>query len=180
MKNEVIAKLLMALTLIFTLTLFESCQDLPEASQTGAGTFGMLLNGSQWRGDGAISINPSSIASYDPTSKGFKISCVVNRLNGTQEKFDLIINDLMTPGKYIFGNFRSPKSSYDSTRFWYDDNQVNAFKVKDGLTNSVDISKFDFAKKIVSGTFNVDLENKKSEIIKVTNGRFDLQFTVID
>lgn len=165
------------LALVGCIILFESCQELPEASQTGAGTFGMLLNGKAWRGDGALSLNPITTAYYLPSSKGLKISCIVNRQSGAQEKLDLIVTDLTQSGKYSFGNFPSKKSSYDSTRFWYDDNQKDAFKLKDGLTNSIELTKFDTVKKIVSGTFMVDLANRKNDIIKVTNGRFDLEFT---
>lgn len=167
-----------SLLCIFCLVVFKSCQDLPEASQTGAGTFGMKINGESWRGDGTITFGPASTAYYRSSDKGVQIQSIVTRQNGSQEKFNMVVTNTNTIGKYVMGNFPSLKS-IDSTRFWYNDNEEFAYKLRQGVQNSVEITRLDTLREIVSGKFSVSLVNRNNDTLKLTEGRFDLRLNII-
>ncbi len=165
--------------LVGCLGFVQSCQDLPEVSQTGAGTFGMLINGKSWRGDGPIGAGPYSDVSYWYAAKGLQIRSIITRQNGSQEKFNIVITNLNATGQYVMGNFPYLKSIDDSTRFWYNDNEWAAYKLRLGVPNSIEITRFDTLMEIISGKFSVNLVDRKNDTLRLTDGRFDLQFTSI-
>lgn len=171
-----IANVLLALVLFCSLILFESCQELPEASQTGRGIFGMKIDGKIWKGDGAIAFPPSATAIYYSKHKGLRIEVVVDRQNKTQERFNIAIENIQFQGIYQMGNLPFRNSNYDSTMFWFNDDEWLAYKLRQGVANSVEITRFDTLREIISGTFSVSLVNRKNDTLKLTDGRFDLSF----
>lgn len=169
-------KIFTSLVCIFCIVSFQSCQDLPEKTQTGEGLIGMRVNGDEWVAGG---INTRVEASYLSFAKGIQIQASITRKN-TQQQLNIVVPNVISPGSYKMDNFPFLKSSNDSTRFWYDDNYYDAFKLKSGDINSIQITKFDTVKNIISGTFTVNLVNRNNETLKITEGRFDLILNIIN
>jgi hypothetical protein len=60
---------------------------------------------------------------------------------------------------------------------YYNTGGQNAYETNNAVTGQLIITKFDAIKQIVSGTFYFDAINDKGDIMKITNGRFDMQYT---
>jgi hypothetical protein len=151
---------------------------LPPATQTGVGTFGCKVNGEVW-----VPRVELFVPEYDKSASlheknalgGGGISC---RLLNTAT------NNFMSFG---FGpTFFQPTTCYGgksnpicSANFnispgkWY-----STFEA-DSLSNWVEITHIDTVQNIVSGKFNFYMKNDQNvnEIIKLTDGRFDLKYT---
>ncbi|SDY37750.1 hypothetical protein [Hymenobacter psychrophilus] len=151
---------------------------LPPATQTGANTFGCLLNGQPWTPSGFNGTSNYSV-SYDPTYNG-----------GT---FDL------RTYRYPSGNQNSDKDqqyiilyarglTQIGTHDLANDNKVNSTATLNDRKSGCDyhdrypqfyrrgslmITRLDLQAGIISGTFDFTLYKPGCDTIKITNGRFD-------
>lgn len=143
---------------------------LPPATQTGAGTFGLLLNGQPWTPSG--SFGPSNYRLiYDPTYAGGELEIRVYRINKTVDQYFLISGapiskvgtysiDNKTCGVYHNSGVSGPCYEYSNAP---------------GLTGrgQLVISKLDLTQNIIAGTFAFNLWQPGCDTVKVTKGRFD-------
>ena len=149
---------------------------LPPATQTGANTFGCLLNGQPWTPNGNNGL-PNYRVTYDPGYAGGNISIRAYRYLNSNSNSQQYIN--------IGGNRIDRVGSYplvlvgDRTVFFYDDNlpaPCNEYRDLPTLTyrkGTLTLTRLDLAAGIVSGTFAFTLYQPGCDSVKVTQGRFD-------
>lgn len=146
---------------------------LPDATDTGAGTCGMLVNGKVWEshkmgsffqisGLGAIIIHIKKESTF--LISGFSG-------NETLTMF-FTVNNI---GKYHFDNSfkQQPDSLSSNTSFVID---TISYQLTDTLQSEIEITRYDTVVNIISGTFSMNLFNFKGQELRITEGRFDLRY----
>jgi hypothetical protein len=167
--------LLLLILTVFTLTSCDKDDDkpktelekLPQATQTGARTFGCLLDGVAFVPTKA---NGSSWYQY---VNGYYF-LVQGTIDINKEPFTLGLNTYnlkIEEGKtYILQN----KIDGNASGVYFDDFGNYTTSTEKG---EMTITKLDLTKNIVSGTFFYDIKDSKGVLHKITNGRFDMPFT---
>lgn len=165
-------KLILLLLTTFTLSCCNNEDDkpqnpidqLPPATQTGANTFGCLINGEPF----VVSNTSNQTAIYQ---------------GGVLQIGGGIDNSIMD--KRISINISAPinlNTPYDLTLFpnnlaIFVNNGEGCYYDYDHTTSgTLTITKFDQTNFIISGTFNFSTQTNECENINITNGRFDLQY----
>ena len=145
---------------------------LPPATQTGAGTFGCLLNGQPWTPSG--NSGPANFRlTYDPGYVGGNITIRAYRSISptTANQYFLIGSTSVNKiGVYEFSN-NGPAGAYYNSGVT-GNCQEYGYYINKGffMSGQLLITRLD---KIVSGTFNFKLWQPGCDTIKVTQGRFD-------
>lgn len=145
---------------------------LPPATQTGAGTFGCLLNGQPWTPSG--NYGPANFRlDYDPSYTGGSLTIRAYQALSGQTTKDFLIggSQIAKKGTYTISNNANCGAAYSlgtsgSCGEYNYYNRVPGFTMRGQLT----ITRLD---RIVSGTFNFTLAQTGCDTIKVTQGRFD-------
>lgn len=166
------------LLLILTVFILTSCdkddkpktelEKLPPATQTGARTFGCLLDGV------AFVPTKSNCSSFYQYVNGYYFSLQGNMYVNKE----LILLGLSTDNlKIEEGKTYILLDKIDgnaSAKYFddYDDSRTTSTE-KGEMT----ITKLDLTKNIVSGTFFYDIKDSDGKLHKITNGRFDMPFT---
>ncbi len=174
------------------LTLFAGCSkcnktispndasSLPAATETGAGTFGCMLNGQPWTPVGQQLFiyprNPTII--YDPTYNGgtLRLSAYIStdRKDLMQTLNIICDSNFSSIGEY---NLTNSKVSFDYTNL-NGSSEDNFCSCEDVASNcKLIITKLDRTNKIMSGTFSFTLQKKETgKKVTITDGRFDMKF----
>lgn len=146
---------------------------LPPATQTGANTFGCLLDGH----------------AFLPGRGGNPLDCVYQFVNGEwyfalqanreDENFNLIGLSLSTNAleleENVVYNLLENESGNVSGGYYYI--SINSF-TSQNYTGELTITKLDMQNQIVSGTFWYDIEDQDGIVHEIREGRFDMQFTL--
>jgi len=150
---------------------------LPAATQTGANTFGFLLNGQPWTPQGNNGTANLSLY-YDATFSGgvFNLSAYRNTstTNGSRQSIVIYGDTIQTPLKIIL-----PNKNKFGLNYWNElkgcsyDTSDSTTKILSGF---FDIQKIDKLNHIFSGQFEIIFTNNVCDTIKITSGRFDLKF----
>jgi len=174
------------LLVFFSLLLLSSCKKsvdaLPEATQTGANTFGLKLNGAYWIPQTFAGMN-SPILNAQLTGANINDLMITAQnfaSEPTETQFSLYIQNITGPGLYqlnettdIYPNVAGSYGYYVKRKI----NPLNEWITSSQKTGSVTITKWDLANKIIAGTFEFtagSIDNSADDII-VTDGRFDLK-----
>ncbi len=168
-----------SLILISSLFQFISCTDevvtfnpinepLPQATKTGANTFGFLLNGKTW------------LPYSDDKSK--KTINVLMRKDSSFQFFINLASDNIKRDETleIFLQCNKPGPCSNLTFLFIDSRKSLGCKVFSPNKNlSLEITHLDFAQQIISGNFKVDgeINGCGDDKITITNGVFDCKFT---
>ena len=142
---------------------------LPPETQIGARTFGCLLDG----------------APFVPGNENLAKDCVFQYVNG--HYFSLQGTTYINKESYRLGlstdNLKieegktymlQSKIDGNASGKYFDDYANYTTSTEKG---KMTITKLDFSKHIVSGTFFYDIKDSKGVTHKITNGRFDMPFT---
>ncbi len=156
---------------------------LPPATQTGAGTFGCLLNGQPWKPSG-FNGYPNFLVSYDPTYHGGSLSIRTYRYpTGAQDAQYIGFggDQLNKPGTYPLTTLNSSTPLSPYTAFFTDGNQSSPCDYYSGnqgatVKGQLTITRLDLSSGIVSGTLECTLSQPGCDTIKITQGRFDGKF----
>lgn len=144
---------------------------LPPETQTGAGTFGCLLNGQPWTLQGNDGTSNYTLY-YDPIYKGGNLGIKVYRLqNGFFQ--DIILGGDSIPSVGIYSLGKAPRSI-----FYFDSQKSMACQEYTGQQGQyrrgvLTITRLDRAAGIVSGTFAFTLYKPGCDSVRITQGRFD-------
>jgi hypothetical protein len=166
--------------------------ELPAETQTGAGTFGCLVNGKVWKpAGGGIGVGTSNLdLSYDPTFNGGTMSIKAYRYRDSSninilENVSIAISQLSKVGVYSMDNAaQNAVGEYAYSGKNKTTNEIISFcqfnPYSDKRTGSLTITKIDLTKGFISGRFEFTLTKTNPDsdcisIIKVTDGRFDLK-----
>jgi len=180
--------------LLLTLTQCSKCKNdptpakpedqLPAATQTGANTFGCLLNGQPWKPN-SFNGYPNLLLTYDPTYNGGSLLIKAYRYpdGAKQAQYIGLGGDQLTKmGTYTLTSPGSPTPSGPQIGFFFSDGNRSSpcdyYSLRQGatVTGQLTISRFDMTNKVVSGTFQCILEQPNCETITITQGRFDSKF----
>lgn len=153
---------------------------LPPATQSGANTFGFLLNGQPWTPSGNDS-TPNYRVTYDPNYKGGNLVITVYR-NLSNSKHSQYMSfggvQISRPGTYVFTTSSIFPTPVLYSCYYYDDSKSSPcddFSTHPGTTTDgqLVITRLDLKQGIVSGTFHFTLAQPGCDTVKITKGRFD-------
>lgn len=159
-------------------TLEDELAKLPLATQTGANTFGCLVNGKAWvaqNQDCAIFCDPSFRMYYD-NFKGGSLSLIAYILNSKENIHEEFIISFDSTNSTIFHYYHNTDDIRFIYRDYFKNDNCTTLKSTDSLMKTegnVLLSRYDLQNRIISGTFEFTLSKPGCDTIKVTNGRFD-------
>ena len=142
---------------------------LPPASQTGAGTFGCLINGRAYTPKGNNGTTNFAVL-YEPGPQGVGLNILTYRIDGGRQYLSLSCG-LITPQKRTF-TIGLPATEGDAA---YDGVGGDYFN-DNGLTyrrGQIIITRLDEQAGVLSGTFEFTSVRRGGDTLKVTQGRFD-------
>lgn len=149
---------------------------LPAATQTGAGTFGCLVDGQAWTPKGNAGVANFRVT-YDPGYHGGNLSIRAYRYPDKSNNFQYINmggDRISQPGVYpLILNGDRDVSYTDYLRAapcdYYGGQAPDITYMKGALT----ITKLDLSTGIIAGTFEFTLAKPGCDTVRVTKGRFD-------
>ncbi len=144
---------------------------LPPATQTGANTFGCLLNGQVWTPQGYNGTSNYSVV-VDPTYHGGNVDVRAYRYT------DNLLQSLIMGGDGINSVGTYSLDATPRSIFFTDTHLPSACQNFDGSTGqyrrgTLTITRLDPQAAIVSGTFAFTLYKPGCDTVRVTQGRFD-------
>lgn len=160
----------------------KSVDSLPDATQAGANTFGLTLDGKFWVPQKFAGINaPTLSAQLSGSNQNDLIITAQNFASEpTESEFQLYIKNISGPGTYslnqntdIWPNASGSYAYYVKRKI----NPLNEWITSSQYPGSVTITKWDLANLIVSGTFEFKAASMDSSAapVTVTDGRFDVK-----
>ncbi len=143
--------------------------NLPPATQTGANTFGCLVNGEVWIPKGGL-LNRELNLTYDSGYINGAFDIVAKRFlpEESSETFNIGIYNINTTGTFDVAK-NKVVVYYRNANCYYNTNEPVNFH-----SGTLNITLLDLKAKIISGTFNFKLEKTGCPTIIATEGRFDL------
>jgi hypothetical protein len=177
MKNTVLA--LMAL--LFLASCKKNIDELPEATQTGANTFGASINGKPWgpMGFGVVQTAPI-LAARMMTGNTLIINARNFGSSPKETEMEIYLTNVTEAGIYPLNQNTAAHPSASSNYIYYVERQI--MPTNEWITSAkepgvVTITKLDLANKIVSGTFSFEANSMGLNPVHmvVTDGRFDVK-----
>ncbi len=157
---------------------------LPPETQTGANTFGCLVNGQAFKPGGAQLSGGSLNCFYQFVNNGYYFGLSGTYQSGggnTQSSVSLFTDSLKIQKniKYLLRAERKGEANALYTNLangaspsdWFYRTQNNINEGEIWITN------LDTIKQIVSGTFWFDAVNANGQIVQIRDGRFDVRYT---
>ena len=144
---------------------------LPPATQTGANTFGCLVNGQPWTPQGYNGTSNYSIT-VDPTYHGGNVDIRAYRYT------DNLIQSIILGGDSIKSMGSYSLAATTKSVFFTDLHLLPACQNFDGKAGqyrqgNLTITRLDLQAGIISGTFAFTLYKPGCDSVRVTQGRFD-------
>lgn len=154
---------------------------LPPATQTGANTFGCLIDGKPWVADIAPNILDPAMRkldmSYDETLSGVFY-------NNTFALFARLVNDTTSLSFAVTGFKLEKPGLLDvalnklSIRYRQHSPLVKTYEMNETLPYKYEITKLDTLANICSGRFEFYvISSDKSDTLHITEGRFDKKYS---
>jgi hypothetical protein len=149
---------------------------LPDATQTGANTYGCLVNGNTW-----IPSGRAAGSGINATSGGFfgtpdgKRNIFIKAYS-SNDYIDVYLKNIYQTGTYLLNKNTDvhPNVAYPESYGAYFVDGQDYYVTDPTHTGAVIITYADTSTGIVSGTFEMHLYQKNSgKIINITKGRFD-------
>jgi hypothetical protein len=149
---------------------------LPPATQSGANTFGCLVNGVPWVPEGYGGGSPNLSIDYDPGFNNGIFNIVAKKITmsentqiiiGVRDSLNFVIDsqsyNLIRDG--LYGSYY-----FNNCRLFSGDSTTNI------IFGSMKISKLDRQKRIIAGSFDFSFMSNICDTVSVTQGRFDFKF----
>ena len=153
---------------------------LPPATQTGANTFGCLVNGQAFVPGGSVFSGAHFQCNYIYTANGFHLTVAADNENdnNTQLKGVIVGTDSLAivQGQTLVFKTFAPGNADASYTIYPTIGQIR-YVTNNTVSGELTITKLDSVKQIVSGTFYFNAINIAGETVSVTDGRFDMQYT---
>lgn len=157
---------------------FVPADQLPPATQTGANTFGCLVNGALCRPKGTTG-TPNFSVLYDPIANGGNLSISATQIEDGHRRYITLLATAVTgTGNYSFARpngiasahyVETPVAPNGCTQLYSD--QDVAYR-RGYLT----IARLDGQARVIAGTFDLQLLEAGCDTIRITQGRFDARF----
>jgi hypothetical protein len=160
----------------------KSVDALPDATQTGANTFGLKVNGQFWVPQTFAGINAPTLDAQlsGSTLNDLMITAQNFASEPTETQFNLYIKNITGPGTYQLNETTNIYPGASSSYAYYVKRKINPLNewiTSAQNTGTVTITKWDMSNKIVSGTFefNAGSLDASAGTVNVTDGRFDVK-----
>lgn len=173
---------------------------LPQETQSGENTFGMLLDDRVWTPDPKFlggGYAKATMYDYESVDKiDFTKLEIFSSNTEFNEKIRFAIDSIEGVGWYSPVYFASPYFNRDTIIINNDTIEASnnfeivtgfcrnntLFKLKHPNKSIVHITHLDTSKREVSGTFELELENNEGQKVSINEGRFDLVYfhTMVD
>lgn len=169
---------------LFSAVLFVSCKkdtaELPPATQTGANTFGLKLNGTVWVPKGFAGLPDNDLLKARLLGNTLIINAQNFSSSPTETEFEIHLVGVTGTGTFLLNNDVVYPNAF-LNYVYYVKRKVTPLEewiTSATQTGSVTISRFDTAAHIVSGTFQFNAQNtaNAAQTISVTEGRFDIKY----
>ena len=152
---------------------------LPPATQTGASTFGCLVNGKVFTPSGDPFGGPIKSCAYQFVG-GYSFQLKARRSEGSGTYSIGVFTDsleIQEGTKLLLQNQYEKGKAYGKySLFSFTGDKL--FTTDSISSGELFIKKFDQANRIVSGTFWFDAVNDVGEKVQVREGRFDMKYTL--
>ena len=152
---------------------------LPPATQTGANTFGCLLNGQPWTPNGNNG-TPNLVVTYDPNYANGSLQIKAYRYSKEMTMSQAITiggAPVRAVGSYPLRVYLTNTTPAYSVYFfdWNKTAPCNRYDFAPDLraSGNLVVSRLDLNAGIISGTFEFTLAQPSCDSVKVTQGRFD-------
>lgn len=139
---------------------------LPPATQTGKNTFGCLVNGKAW-----VTRTSIDVTSFYQ-SGALQISAGINESGRDQGISLILLNSVFQGVSYDLTSDPQNQSGFS----WIKSPMICFYGAEDTLTGDLTITKLDQANLIVAGVFEFTTVVAGCDTIRVTAGRFDLNY----
>ena len=185
-QNRGFIKMNIALVLLFAIfvgckkqKIFTELEKLPPITQTGANTFGCLVNGIAWLPNGRKPQygGPNPRTYVDPTFQGGRFSITASKYKIPVSTISVGSANCTSAGVFYFTNdFNGggySQSVLGSLACELSTSDLGTYK-----TGFLNLTKYDLTTGIFSGTFEFTLYSPQSlcgDTIKITDGRFDIK-----
>lgn len=181
-KSSLVKKVLPLI--IPVLFFFASCKkeitNLPDETQTGAGTFGAKINGENW---GPLKAGILPTAPILESHYGADQSIFINAQNFShtpiETEMEIYVKHLTGPGTYSLNQTTEAYPNESASYAYYVKRNLNVedeWITSASATGQVVVTRYDSASRIVSGTFQFTAAaHYGSAPVTVTEGRFDVQ-----
>lgn len=154
---------------------------LPPETQTGANTFGALVNGQAFIPKTSIFNGSPLQCNYIYLNGGYYFTASADFRSYNPDYINSIL--IQTENLPISKNTVIPLLQYNtngmasgSYNVFYN-TSTDYHRTNATVTGELHITYLDEIKQVVSGTFSFDAVNNGGEKVEVRNGRFDMQFT---
>jgi len=171
--------LYLLLPVFFFIGCKKEVSELPPATQTGANTFGLKIDGQFWvpAGFGIVPTAPTLEAHF--IGNDLRINARNFSSSPTETEFELFITGVTEPGIYLLNTTVGYPSSAASYAYYVHRKLTpdNEWMTSTQYTGSVTVSKIDTVNKFVSGTFEFQAINlyNTPQPVSITEGRFDVK-----
>lgn len=159
---------------------------LPAVTQSGANTFGFVIDGRVWQNYGWLpytsgqsdNLKARYSPRYGPKNFGLNAGQVARNV---YENFYLSIDSLNSTGTYQASKKNLPGANGRAMRgFIFENNETQTVYsyLHKGSTATITITKIDTVQHIIAGTFEGALRqgNDSTKFVRITEGRFDVVY----
>lgn len=173
--------LIMTLSVLACTGCNKEIKELPDATQSGANTFGAKVNGAFWKPQGFGFFPANDILESTVAGNDIQIWARNFASSPNETEFYLLIKNVTGPGTYLL-NQDIPSHPYPNVSYGYyvkrNMTPQNEWATSSSYTGTVTITRFDKINSIASGTFEFNAINlyNTPEPLTVTEGRFDVKF----
>ena len=164
-------------------TTADPVSQLPPVTQVGANTFGCLVDGQVFVPKGSLFSSPSLQCAYqyldNSSSKGFYFQLSAKHQYSSQNIEGVAIgteNLKINDGEFILGDSFKENKAFGMYTKYTDVGNLKLY-TQDNASGRLVITRFDEVNQIVSGTFWFSVVVNPGDTVKITDGRFDMQFT---
>lgn len=164
--------------------LFSGCKktidELPEATQTGANTFGAKVDGVNWGPLGGSFLTAPVLEARAGNDSSVFINARNFSRTPTETEMEIHLQRLSGPGTYPLNQATAISPSQTASYGYYVKRKINVedeWTTGPAATGQVVVTRLDWEKRIISGTFGfMAAASYGSAPLTVTEGRFDVTF----
>ena len=173
----VLASTLLTASCQKTETVLIELQKLPPITQTGANTFGCLVDGVAWLPNGSKpqTGGPNIQVYVDPTFQGGRFAITGHQYKNFQSQVSFGATNCTNAGYF---DLSLPINTLSYNRFLNNLNtcEFSSFDAGTYRRGFFNISRYDLTNGIFSGTFEFTIKSQGcGDTIRITNGRFDVK-----
>lgn len=176
MRNTVFA----LLALLFLASCKKEIDELPEATETGAHTFGATINGKPWGPLGFGIVQTAPI--LEGRLFGDELLIYARNFGSSpkETEMEIYVKGLTKTGTYIINENTDTHPNSSGSYIYYvkrNITPINEWTTSAKEPGVVTITRLDAANKIVSGTFSFEATSlgQDPQKLTVTEGRFDIK-----